>query len=148
MNKLSKSLIATLLVGSVVTPVFAEQTHATEYQTFNTVDYDALFESESKTVEVAALSNQEMTETQGSFLNFVVGGGVGFATYAAQQTYYGEPITLQGSFYSAGVGALTGGVGGSLIRAAGGGFAGNLAWRPGMMGLNYGFSQYRSYQGW
>lgn len=148
MNKLSKSLIATLLVGSVVTPVFAEQKQATETLAFEAVDYEALFASESNAVEVAALSNQEMTETQGSFLNFVVGGGVGFATYAAQQTYYGEPITLQGSFYSAGVGALTGGVGGSLIRAAGGGFAGNLAWRPGMMGLNYGFSQYRSYQGW
>ena len=54
MNKLSKSLIAILLVGSVVKPVFAEQKQVTETLAFEAVDYEALFASESNAVEVAA----------------------------------------------------------------------------------------------
>lgn len=45
-------------------------------------------------------------------------------------------MTFKSAAIATGSGALTGGVGGKLITAAGGGIAGNIAWRPGFMGLN------------
>ena len=46
-----------------------------------------------------------------------------------------------GAFLSAGAGAVTGGLGGAAIKAAGGGIVGNIAWRPGFTGLSFGIQK-------
>lgn len=133
MNKLNKSLMATLLVGSVLTPVFAEQKQATETLAFEAVDYEALFESESKAVEVAALSTEEMKETEGSFLWFLpvigytaLGAGSGavysYARNDGNVDWRDVGAGATGGFYASPVGRVVGGMGygaGYLIGAAG-----------------------------
>lgn len=111
MNKLSKSLIATLLVGSVVTPVFAEQRQASESLAFEAADYDALFDSQSEVVEVAALSNKEMTETNGSFFNpygAAIGAAAGGAGYAYRTVIGGSRWSWYSFGSSAGAGFVAG----------------------------------------
>lgn len=147
--KLKSTLFAGVLAASFALPAFAnEGTVATPLPQFTTADTQMLFEQDAMPMQLAALSQQEMRETEGAFLNFAIGGAAGFGFYAASNWYNNRPITWQGSLYSIGTGALTGGVGGALIRASGGGIAGNIAWRPNILASNFGFSQYRSYRGW
>ncbi|WP_253547784.1 hypothetical protein [Herbaspirillum rubrisubalbicans] len=87
-------------------------------------------------------------ETEGAWVNFAVGGAIGFGSYALANYVTNRPITWQGSLYSIGTGALTGGMGGALIRASGGGLAGQIAWRPNILASNFGASQYSRYRGW
>lgn len=47
-------------------------------------------------------------------MNVLIGAGLGFGFYALTSYANDKPITWQGSLYSAGAGALTGGVGGHL----------------------------------
>ena len=138
--------------------LMAVQAHATQVQaqspqvvpvaTFSQADINTMFDQAGQPMQLVALSSQEMKETEGAWLNFAIGGAAGFGFYAASNWYNNQPITWQGSLYSIGTGAFTGGVGGSLIRASGGGIAGNMAWRPNILASNFGFSQYRSSRGW
>jgi hypothetical protein len=131
-------------------PLAAAAAQAAPANVLTQDDLVALFGAQEagKPLQLALLSEQEMRETEGAWLNFAIGGAVGFGFYAASNWYNNRPITWQGSLYSIGTGALTGGVGGALIRASGGGVAGNVAWRPNILASNFGFSQYRSYRGW
>jgi len=82
------------------------------------------------------LTTQEIKQTNGGFLNFLVGSLIGFGMYALNKHNRHEPITLAGSTTAIGFGAVTGGVGGVAARAAGGGVVGNVVWRPGAMAVN------------
>lgn len=115
MNKLNKSLIAALLVGSAVTPVLADQKQATESLVFEAVDYDALFGSEAKTVEVAALSSEDMKNTEGAWFRYAIGGLVGGVSSGIN---YGTSVqskyrTTTGWALAIGSGTLGGVLGGS-----------------------------------
>ena len=101
----------------------------------------------STSLNVHALGEQEMKETEGAWFNFAIGGLTGFGSYAAMNYAMNKPITWQGSLYSIGTGALTGGVGSLLGKAAGGGI-GNVIWKGNAMVLNGGLGTYRSYRGW
>lgn len=147
--KLKSTLFLTVLAASLAAPAFANDASVvTPLPQFTAADTQMLFDQDANPMQLAALSSQEMKETEGAFLNFAVGGTVGFGFYAASNYYYNRPITWQGSLYSIGTGAFTGGVGGALMRASGGGLAANIAWRPSMLATNFSFGQYRSYRGW
>ena len=116
--------------------------------TLNTVELNTIFDaSQFENIQATELSNQEMKDTQGAWVNFALGGAVGFGTYAATNYYMNKPITWQGSLYSIGTGALTGGVGGALGKAAGGGI-GAAAWKLNGVSANFGLGSYRNYRGW
>ena len=139
-------ILASLLAASHGA-VFASNADHAAVQ-FSSTEAQQLFEHDGQPMQMAELSQKEMKATEGAFVNFIVGGAMGFGMYAAQSWYSDRPITWQGSLYSAGTGALTGGIGGALIRASGGGIAGNIAWRPNIQAANFSFGQYRSYRGW
>lgn len=94
MNKLNRSLIATVLLGSVATPTFAEQKQASELPAFESADYVALFDTKSKGAEVASLSNKEMKETEGSFRNYVINGWPGLTIFSEPRTANGQSETV------------------------------------------------------
>ncbi len=148
--KLKSFFFAGILTASLTVPALAGNAPTVEpMPEFSAADMQMLFEQDAMPIQLAVLSRQEMTETEGALLvGFVVGGGVSFVVYAVGNSYFAQPITWQGSLLAFGTGALTGGVGGALIRASGGGIAGNIAWRPNMFGANFGFSQYSNYKGW
>lgn len=98
-------------------------------------------------LNVQSLGEQEMKETEGAWMNFAIGGVTGFATYAGMNWYNNKPITWQGSLYSIGTGALTGGGAALLGKAAGGGI-GTAIWKFNGMTLNGGLGTYRNYRGW
>ena len=146
--KLKSTVIAGMLAASMAAPAFANEAVTAPLPQLTMQDAQALFEQDAKPMQLAALSSQEMKETEGALANFVFGGATGFGMYYMFLARNNLPFTWQGTVYSIGTGALTGGVGGALIRASGGGLAGNLAWRPNMLAASFGFSQYRIYRGW
>jgi hypothetical protein len=147
--KLKSTLFAGLLAASLAVPAFANDAAvAAPLPQFTAADTQMLFEQDAEPMQLAALSSQEMKETEGAWVNFALGGAASFGMYAITNYATNRPITWQGSLYSIGTGALTGGMGGVLIRASGGGFAGNLAWRPNMLATNFGLGQYRGSRGW
>lgn len=152
MKSLKTTMLASSLALTAATPVIANESAPTASLVtpgqFTATEMQSLFEQDAKPMQLATLSQTEMKETEGAFVNFAVGAGIGLGTYVATNLYYDRPITWQGSIYSMGTGALTGGVGGALIRASGGGIVGNVAWRPNMLATNFGFAQYRTYRGW
>ncbi|PIL44875.1 hypothetical protein CR105_10345 [Massilia eurypsychrophila] len=107
-----------------------------------------MFEQPGRSMQLAKLSGQEMKETEGAFLNFAIGAVVGVGGYVLIASATDTPMTWQGAGFSAGVGALTSGLGGALIGASGGGIAGNVAWRPAMLATNFGAAQLRKARGW
>lgn len=138
--------LAMLLLISITGPAMSAKQN--EIVPFSTSDMKALFGSDADSIKIAMLSSEEMQNTEGAWVPFVVSGALGFGMYAFQNWYAGRSITWQGSIYSIGTGAFIGGGGGMLIRAAGGGVAGNIAWRPSMMSSAFGAAQYRNYRGW
>lgn len=154
MKTFKQAAVVIATVGMVSMQAHAGETavkSATNIQpmaAFSQQDINGLFDQADKPMQLAALSQQEMKETEGAFVNFAIGGLAGFGTYALSNWYRGRPITWQGSLYSIGTGALTGGVGGALIRASGGGVIGNIAWRPNIAASNFSFSQYGNYRRW
>ncbi|MFC0134299.1 hypothetical protein [Massilia eurypsychrophila] len=115
---------------------------------FNQTDINSMFEQPGRSMQLAKLSGQEMKETEGAFLNFAIGAVVGVGGYVLIASATDTPMTWQGAGFSAGVGALTSGLGGALIGASGGGIAGNVAWRPAMLATNFGAAQLRKARGW
>jgi hypothetical protein len=134
-------------IATITTQTMAQQPLQAS-TTLNTVELNTIFDaSQFENIQATELSNQEMKDTQGAWVNFALGGAVGFGTYAATNYYMNKPITWQGSLYSIGTGALTGGVGGALGKAAGGGI-GAAAWKLNGASANFGLGSYRNYRGW
>jgi hypothetical protein len=134
-------------IATITTQTMAQQPLQAS-TTLNTVELNTIFDaSQFENIQATELSNQEMKDTQGAWVNFALGGAVGFGTYAATNYYMNKPITWQGSLYSIGTGALTGGVGGALGKAAGGGI-GAAAWKLNGVSANFGLGSYRNYRGW
>ncbi len=82
------------------------------------------------------LNEKEVIQVDGGFLNFIIGSAIGLASYAISKYTHHEPITVPGAATAAGFGAVTGGIGGAAVGAAGSGIVGNLVWRPGFMAIN------------
>ena len=144
-----KLLISTALISTamIATSTMAQQPLQAS-TTLNTVELNTIFDaSQFENIQATELSNKAMKDTQGAWVNFALGGAVGFGTYAATNYYMNKPITWQGSLYSIGTGALTGGVGGALGKAAGGGI-GAAAWKLNGASANFGLGSYRNYRGW
>lgn len=153
MKKLKQTAIALIAINLLVSQALAGETQAEHYQNqattmFTQSDITSMFDWPENPAEIVALSKQEMKETEGAVWQYAIGAASGFGFYAATNWYNNRAITWQGSIHSIATGAITGGVGGALIRASGGGIAGNIAWRPNIISANFGSSQYRSYRGW
>lgn len=82
------------------------------------------------------LSEKEIKQADGGFLNFIIGTAIGLISYSINKKIHHEPMTVQGATMAAGIGAATSGLGGVAVGAAGGGIAANVAWRPGFVALN------------
>ena len=111
MKKLNKGFIAALLMGSVLTPAFAEQKQAQDSATFEAADYASLFDSEIARVKVASLSDEEMKETEGAFFNpygAALGAAAGGAGYAYRTVIGGSPWSWYSFGTSAGAGFVAG----------------------------------------
>ena len=81
--KLKSTLFAGVLAASLSVPAFAnEGTVATPLPQFTTADAQMLFEQDAKPVQLAVLSQQEMRETEGAWVQFGIGGALGGAGYA------------------------------------------------------------------
>ncbi|HGG9958681.1 TPA: hypothetical protein ACJKEL_000944 [Neisseria meningitidis] len=129
----SATKIATVM-AMMITPVMAQNLDS---QVFD-----------SQNVKAIQLSQAEMKETQGEFVPIIAaaafGGALGTWGYHGANLYnHGKLGTAQGAATAAGIGAATGvaatGVAATgLAAAAGGGLAGNLAWRPGIHALGFG----------
>jgi len=153
MKKLKHAAIALVAIKLMTSYALASEAPAEPTQTptvspFSQPEITSMFDRSEKPLEIAALSEQEMRETEGAVWQYAIGAASGFGFYAATNWYNNRPITWQGSIHSLATGAITGGVGGALIRASGGGIAGNIAWRPNIISANFGSSKYRSYRGW
>lgn len=131
------TLLAGVLSINMAAPVFANQAPITEQiQPFTAADTQSLFEQDAKPMQLAALSQTEMKETEGAWLNFAVGGGIGLGSYL-----YSTPSnqwSLGGAAVNTGLGVLGGysaGVAGlrvlGLYRNTGG--FGVALGRPGIM---------------
>ncbi len=143
------TVFAGVMAAVLAAPSLARDTSVvTPLPQFTAADTQLLFVQDTVPMQLAALSSQEMKETEGALINFAVGGVSGFVIYVGGQLISRRSITRAGSLYSIATGAVTGGVGGALIRASGGGIAGNLAWRPNMVAAGFAFAQYRNYRGW
>lgn len=150
MKKLITTLTVSMAIVTASTMVEANtlKLSHTVVDVSNAAELNNVFDTtQLENVQALELSNQEMKETEGALINFAVGGAIGFGTYAATNYYLNKPITWQGSLYSVGTGALTGGVGSALGRAAGGGI-GNVVWKANGMSLNAGLGTYRNYRNW
>lgn len=86
------------------------------------------------------LTQLEISQVSGGALpgyaNLVIGGGSGVASNVINNKARGEEVTAPGLITSFATGLFLGSAGGAAIKAAGGGVAGNVAWRPGFIGLN------------
>lgn len=115
---------------------------------FSQTDINSMFEQSGRPMQLEQLSGQEMKDTEGALVNVAIGAAVGGGGYVLMALATDTPMTWQGAAFSIGMGALTGGLGGALIGASGGGIAGNLAWRPAMLATNFGATQFRNSRGW
>lgn len=82
------------------------------------------------------LTEKEVRETSGGILNFVLGTAVALGSYFLNKHRSKEPVTVAGVATAASFGAVTGGLGGVAVGAAGGGVVANIAWRPGFIAIN------------
>lgn len=82
------------------------------------------------------LSDTESSSISGGLWNFVIGSAIGLGGYVVHKKKDDEPMTLPGVVTAMGFGAATGGLGCWAAGAAGGGWVGHLAWRPGFMAIN------------
>jgi hypothetical protein len=154
-----KRLWMTLLIGSLfgINSIAVASAQSVEAN----FDLNQAFKGSVNPLHIAMLSQQEMQATQGAVapvvvaaaalgsrvaahaaaraaLNAGVGAGAGAAIHAYQNSKNDRPTTPEGVAYAAGVGAVNGLATGALVKAAGGGIAANVAWRPGTMGLGMG----------
>jgi hypothetical protein len=91
--------------------------------------------------EMRLLSQQEMKETQGALGPIVAAVVRGTLMGAGGQLYenikHDQPLD-NGMVYAATVGAIGGAAAGKLVQLSGGGWAGNVAWQPGIVAVGQG----------
>ncbi len=80
--KLKSAVIAGMLAASMTAPAFANEAVTAPLPQLTMQDAQALFEQDAKPMQLAALSSQEMKETEGAWLQFGIGGAIGGAGYA------------------------------------------------------------------
>jgi len=122
------------VVALAAAGLLSTQAHASEMQVeaatqpaqavaaFTDADIGALFEASDKPMQLAALSEQEMKETEGAFFFVPMAIGAGFN---ALSYYYSVPSSqrsLTGWGIAVGSGALGGGIGGVGARFIGSNF--------------------------
>lgn len=149
--KAKNVVLALAATGLISTQAYAADTRVEDaakmapQAAFSDADMQAVFQQTRAPMQLAALSQQEMKETEGAVLPAIViaaltgaaGGAFGSALiHAAGNAIRGVPVSQEGLRIAAAAGAVTGAVGGPLIGAAGGGIAGNVAWRPAMIAVN------------
>jgi hypothetical protein len=122
MKSFFKGLTTLLVVGlmsvSLATSAFASNSQIDAAPQFSTADTQLLFEQDNMPMQVAALSEQEMYETEGAwgFPGAIVGGvlgGVGYIGYT-----WGAKTNFRWSSFGAAVG----------IGAGGGAICGPVGW--------------------
>lgn len=106
----------------------------------NAIDMQAAFQQDAQPMQMAALSGQEMKETEGAWINWAIAGGIGGVMNTAIYVGSTPNWTYGGAAYSFAAGA-----GGALI----GGLPGPALYRATFATIGaYGASQpYRGY-GW
>jgi len=128
--KLKQTGIALVAAGMLSANVYAneatiEQISAQPQAAFTETDLSALFEQDAKPMQLAALSGQEMKETEGTLAPWVVGGLVGGAWQGANYAwgaYRGNYAWNTSRFVgNVGTGALVGGSFGTAGAIASGG---------------------------
>jgi hypothetical protein len=135
---MSKFKHAALALGAA--SLMAVQAHATEVQaqspqavpvaTFSQADINTMFDQAGQSMQLVALSGQEMKETEGAWARFVVGGFAGGLYNGI--SYYNTPNRTFGGWTTAiGSGVVGGAVGGIRWWSApiwGGGIAAAGGW--------------------
>lgn len=118
MTTLKQSLLASILSASLAIPAFANDAPvATPLLQFTAADTQMLFEQDAKPMQLAALSQQEMKETEGAFIwNGIIGGAIGLGTYAYNN--WGN-MTVGGALGSTALGVASGYGVGSLVKVIG-----------------------------
>jgi hypothetical protein len=93
------------------------QVQAQSVSAFSHAEIAALFESSGPSMQLAALSPQEMKETEGAWLNLAIGGAIGLGSYAYSN--WGN-MTWGGALGSTALGAVGGyGAGVAGLRVLG-----------------------------
>ena len=114
---MKKAIIATLLSGAISVPAFAANGN-------DLADANLIFNMENdQSMELAALSSEEMKETQGEFLPLlaIVGAGAisSWAYHGMNYYNHGRLGSSSGAAWAAGAG-MVGGLHGGGLAAAGG----------------------------
>lgn len=83
MTTLNSKLATSLLASVLISPAFAnDMSHATPLAEVKSEDLKFLFDQDAKQEHIATLSQQEMMETEGQWVQFGIGGALGGAGYA------------------------------------------------------------------
>lgn len=136
--KMKSTLFAGVLAAGLAASAFANDASvATPLPQFSSQDTQMLFEQDAKPMQLVALSQQEMRETEGAFgpwgaLGGGIVGGIGNAGY---QLGAGRGWSWGSFGYAVGGGALTGFTGGAAswyvvprVAFFGGFGAGRMGW--------------------
>ena len=144
------NLFAGVLAASLAVPALAnEDVLVASVPEFTAADTQQLFEQDAQPMQLAALSAQEMKETEGAWLNWVAGGvlgGGGYALGVYRNQYSWNTSRFLGNV---GTGALIGGTFGAAGAIASGGArfipsltnAGANIWRFNSATANWGVNQ-------
>ena len=115
--KLKSTVIAGMLAASMAAPAFANETVAAPLPQLTMQDAQTLFEQDANPMQLAALSSQEMKETEGAFIwNGVIGGAIGLGSYAYSN--WGN-MTWGGALGHTALGVASGYGVGSLVKVVG-----------------------------
>lgn len=80
MKLLKSTVIATALSASLVAPAIANESPSAAATQFSATDMRQMFEQDARPMQVAALSQKEMKETEGAWVAHAIGGAIGFIT--------------------------------------------------------------------
>lgn len=111
MKSLKTSMFTGVLAASLAMPAFANNAPATPLPQFTDQDTQMLFEQDAKPMQLAALSQQEMKETEGAWI--VWGARMGFGGLSSGVRYgvsnWGTPqYSAWGHVRAVGYGAVGG----------------------------------------
>ena len=97
-----KLLKTTLLVSALslggVAPTFANESQTAVLPQFSPTDVKLVFETDAKPMELAALSQQEMKETEGAWWPIVYYGGAMFLANAPRIYQYGTNMVSTSAY--------------------------------------------------
>lgn len=145
-----KRLMVVALSASLLLPALAQANdNITVSQPISVpqTDLSAVFSASGDDLQIVVLSDKEMAETEGAVAPVILGGAIGLGSYVIKHKLKNEPMTLKGAAFATGVGAISGGVGGALSKAAGGGIAGAV-WKGNAFSISQGVNSYGTYKKW